>query len=95
MLSEIVQAWLYIENTLYNGVLSIQHNETGLIYTIDNCNEQCMLNVFCSDENLINRQFIGCYTHIQSFLNEHKDKLLQHQETLHIVIRKKRQREET
>ena len=73
----IIKSWLQIEDTLYHGKLTILCQVTGKTYTIDNCNEQCMLNVFFSHNQQDTHIFLGTYTHIHAFLNEYKDNLRQ------------------
>lgn len=88
MISNIVKAWVQIENLFYHGVLTI-HCSSGVTYIINNHNEQCILNVFCSNHQSKN-YYVGSYTHIESFLFEHKEQL-EHNRPCPVVC-KKRQR---
>lgn len=89
-MEEIIQTWLHIENAHYNGVLTIQCDQLGVIFTIDNRNPQCYLNVFCADIQLHKQEYVGSFTHIESFVNEYKH-ILEHSRP-HVTISKKRQR---
>jgi hypothetical protein len=66
---------MQVENQLYHGKLTMLCQVTGKTYTIDNCNDQCMLNVFESNTPQGNPVCIGTFTHIHAFLNEYKDNL--------------------
>lgn len=90
----IIKSWLRIENELYHGQLTILCQVTGTKYIIDNCNEQCMLNVFVSKNQQDIRFFIGTYTHIHAFVNEYKDNLRHSVPNMNMTKKRRRSYEE-